>query len=97
MLKGDVVGKIMDYEGGNMDDEQIIQFFQEIVDSGLVWELQGSYGRMATHLIKEGLVHRKGEKRLMNVKRMEKLAKLDYTISTPQQAATKIRQMIQEG
>lgn len=43
----DVVDKIMDYESGNMDDEQIVQFFQEIIDSGLVWQLQGSYSRAA--------------------------------------------------
>ena len=60
MLKGDVVSKIMDYEDGQMDEEQTLEFFQEIIDSGLVWNLQGSYGRMANSLIRAGLCHTKG-------------------------------------
>jgi len=50
------VGKIIAYENGEMDDDEIIEFFQDLVDSGVVWQLQGSYGRMAARLIEEGLV-----------------------------------------
>ena len=57
MYKSDVVGKIMDYEAGEMsEEEEVISFFQELVDSGLAWSLQGSYGRMAARLIDAGLV-----------------------------------------
>jgi hypothetical protein len=35
----DMVGQIMDYEGGNMSDEDTIVFFQELIDSGLAWQL----------------------------------------------------------
>ena len=56
MLRSDWVGKIMDYESGEMGKEETIAFFQELVDSGLVWSLQGSYGRMAARLIDAGLV-----------------------------------------
>lgn len=52
-----VVNQIMDYEDGNMNQEQTISFFQSLVDSGLAWELQGTYGRHAMELIKAGLVH----------------------------------------
>jgi hypothetical protein len=52
----DVVDKIMDFETGNMNDEQIIEFFQELVDTGMAWTLQGSYGRMAQALIDGGHV-----------------------------------------
>ena len=33
-----------------------LQFFQELVDDGLVWRLQGHYGRTAARLIEAGLV-----------------------------------------
>lgn len=54
----DLLDKIMDYEEGNMDEDQIIEFFQELIDSGLAWTLQGSYGRMAKALIDNGLCHK---------------------------------------
>ena len=49
------VSKIMDYEEGNMNDDEIIVFFQELIDSGVVWQLQGHYGRMASTLIENGV------------------------------------------
>lgn len=57
--KGDVVDKIMAWEGGEMDDEQTIEFFQELIDNGMAWQLQGMYGRMAMRLIEAGYCHRK--------------------------------------
>ena len=50
-----MVEMIMKYENGRMTEEEVIDFFQQIIESGLVWELQGSYGRMAQMLIDEGL------------------------------------------
>lgn len=58
-LGGDVSSKIIAYESGELDKEGVINLFQELVDSGLAWQLQGSYGRMATSLIKQGLVKAK--------------------------------------
>jgi hypothetical protein len=55
MIKGDTVDKIMAYESGEMSDEEIISFFQELINSGLVWNLQGSYGRTAKQLIDAGI------------------------------------------
>lgn len=55
----DIVGKIMEYEEGAMSHEDMIVFFQELVDSGMAWTLQGSYGRMAQRLIEAGEVHPK--------------------------------------
>jgi len=50
-----MVDKIIQYESGNMSDEEMFSFFQELIDSGLAWKLQGHYGRTATALIDEGL------------------------------------------
>lgn len=47
------VEKVLRYESGEMSDEEIIQFFQGLIDSGVVWKLQGNYGRMASYLINE--------------------------------------------
>lgn len=51
------VDKIIDYESGNMSDDQIVEMFQELIDSGEAWELQGYYGRTAKALIDGGLCH----------------------------------------
>lgn len=50
------VTKIIRYENGEMDDEEMLEMFQAMIDDGSVWQLQGSYGRMASHLIREGLI-----------------------------------------
>ena len=50
----DIVGKIIDYESGEMNEEEIVKFFQELIDTGTINGLQGSYQRMANNLIKAG-------------------------------------------
>jgi len=52
-----MVNKIIDYESGNMTDDEIISFFQELIDSGIAWTLQGHYGRTAQSLIESGYCH----------------------------------------
>ena len=56
----DQIDKIISYEQGELDKEGIIELFQELINSGLAWRLQGSYGRMAAHLIEAGYCQ-KGE------------------------------------
>ena len=48
------VDKIIAFEQGELDEDGIIELFQELIDSGLAWQLQGSYGRMARNLIEAG-------------------------------------------
>ena len=59
MEKFDEVGFIMAFEDGCLDDEAIIDGFQHLIDSGVVWQLQGMYGRTATQLIDAGHCRRR--------------------------------------
>ena len=58
--KYDEVGAIIAFEQGELDKDQTIELFQHLINSGLVWRLQGFYGRTAEHLINAGYCHRKG-------------------------------------
>lgn len=55
--KRDALGDIMAYEDGDMTDEEVVAFFQRLIDSDMVWGLQGSYGRTAARLIEMGRCH----------------------------------------
>lgn len=52
----DLVGKLMDFEAGNMSQPEVIALFQRLVNDGTVWHLQGQYGRLASVLIENGLI-----------------------------------------
>ena len=38
-------------------EDQVIEAWQYLIDSGLAWKLQGNFGRMALRLITLGLCH----------------------------------------
>ena len=48
--------RIVAYEKGELNQDQTIQLFQELVDSGMIMKLQGHYGRMAFQLMEAGLI-----------------------------------------
>lgn len=52
------VDDIIRYENGEMESEdEIIAFFQKLVNNGMAWKLQGHYGRTAQMLIDNGYVN----------------------------------------
>ena len=57
-----MIDKIIAYEQGELDDAETLELFQALVDSGMAWNLQGSYGRTAMSLLEAGLIEQKGVK-----------------------------------
>lgn len=54
----DIVSKIIEWESGEMEDGDEVPFFQELIDNGMAWTLQGCYGRTAMALIEAGHCHK---------------------------------------
>lgn len=52
----DLVGQISAYESGELDVEEIVELFQYLVDTGILFALQGSYQRVAFDLASQGLI-----------------------------------------
>ena len=51
-----VMQGIMDYENGDMDNVEVLEFFQHLVNTGIINHLQGSYQRVATELLSQGMI-----------------------------------------
>ena len=49
-----MLNQVIAYEQGELDEEGIVELFQELINSGMAWEMQGSYGRTAKALIDAG-------------------------------------------
>ena len=54
---GDILSLMLAYEDGQLTRREEIVFFQQIINNGLVWKLQGSYGHKAESLIMAGKCH----------------------------------------
>ena len=46
--------KIARFESGEIDREEAVELFQELIDSGVIWSLQGHYQRMAVQMLNNG-------------------------------------------
>ena len=51
-----VLQGIMDYENGNMSNVEVLDFFQHLVNTGIINHLQGSYQRTASQLLESGMI-----------------------------------------
>ncbi len=56
MRKLQRMNAMLDWEAGDLSVEETIALFQELVNSGLVWQLQGCYGRIAKVLLDVELI-----------------------------------------
>ncbi len=54
----DLVGNLMAFDEGELDEQATITLFQYLVDTRMAWKLEGRYGRMAIALIDKGVVKR---------------------------------------
>ena len=52
----DIVGKIIAFEQGELNNEEVYSLFQFLLDSGMIHSLQGSYQRMAEELLLAGVI-----------------------------------------
>jgi uncharacterized protein YjhX (UPF0386 family) len=48
--------RIIDFEDGLLDEDTTIELFQDLLSSGLINNLQGSYQRTARTLLEKGLI-----------------------------------------
>lgn len=48
------VSRVIDYENGELDQQATFELFQDMINDGTVWQLQGHYGRTAVALIAAG-------------------------------------------
>jgi len=56
----DFVDLIIAYEQGDLSDYGVVNLFAELVRTGMAFQLQGHYGRVASALIKAGYIDREG-------------------------------------
>lgn len=49
------IDKIIAYEQDDLTFEETVELFQDLIDTGMAWKLQGHYGRVAEQLIDAGL------------------------------------------
>jgi len=52
----DITSQIIAFEQGELSNEEVYALFQFLLDSGMIYSLQGSYQRMAEDLLLAGKV-----------------------------------------
>ncbi len=59
-MKDDLINSMILWEDGQLGEKEEVQFFSELIKSGMAWSLQGMYGRHAQGLIKNGYLDKEG-------------------------------------
>ena len=59
--KGDLVTTIIAFESGELSNADTIVLFSNLIKTGLVNQLQGSYGRGARNLVLQGYINNQGD------------------------------------
>jgi hypothetical protein len=54
-----IVDKMIAYESGELNEEEAVEFFQELLDKRLLSSLQGSYQRTAATLLELGHIEQR--------------------------------------
>lgn len=54
----DLTAGVIAYENHEMEEDETIEFFQFLLDSGVIYHLQGSYQRTAQAMIENGVLKR---------------------------------------
>mgnify|MGYP003131683931 CR=1 FL=1 len=51
-----IAGQIIAFENGELENEEVYALFQFLLDSGMIYSLQGSYQRLAEELLLAGKI-----------------------------------------
>ncbi|MCY0933659.1 DUF7417 domain-containing protein [Streptomyces sp. H34-S4] len=57
----DIAIDLMSFEAGELDQRETLELFATLIRSGMIWTLQGAYGRTAHYLLHEGWISVSGE------------------------------------
>jgi len=57
-----IVDRMVAYEAGEMNEEETVEFFQELLDRRMINSLQGTYQRIAALLLELGHIEQRENK-----------------------------------
>ncbi len=55
------IDAIIAYEVGELSDRETLKLFAGLIKEGVIWSLQGHYGRTASALIQDNWISQSGE------------------------------------
>ena len=58
--RGQLTDMIISFEERQSTVEEVLELFSVLIQTGMAWSLQGSYGRTARHLIDQGSLSEDG-------------------------------------
>lgn len=61
-MERSIMSRIIAYECGEMDQDEALDLLADLIQTGVVWSLQGSWQRAAASAVREGLITEGGER-----------------------------------